>query len=258
MFKVIPLFSGSSGNCTYVKYGEDEILVDAGVSCRMICTSLVSIGTDISNIRAIFVTHEHSDHIKGLETIAKKYHIPVYINKNSFDAIESLFLKQAIAPFACIKNAEETADEGEIHAAIFKTPHDSFGSVGYRFTFSDGSCLGYATDIGYISRGIAGSLLGCETVILESNHDVEMLQNGPYPYYLKQRILSDRGHLSNDSCAAFIPHLYEKGTKKVILAHLSEHNNTPIIAYNTSVNAALEAGIGKDELKITVAMKSII
>lgn len=163
-----------------------------------------------------------------------------------------------ISAFAEIKNPKDTIDIGGIHADIFSTPHDACGSVGYRFTFSDGTSLGYATDIGYITKGIASSLFGCDSVILESNHDIAMLKNGAYPYHLKMRIMSDKGHLSNISCADFLPHLYEHGTKKVVLAHLSEHNNTPILAYNENLEAIKKAGIDPADFKITVAKKSII
>lgn len=258
MFKAIPLFSGSAGNSTYIKYGADEILVDAGVSCRQLETALTSIGSSLSKIRAILVTHEHSDHIKGLEVISKKFHIPVYINENSLNGIEKDSARTAISAFAEIKNAGDSIQIGEIHADIFKTPHDACGSVGFRFTFSDGSTLGYATDIGYITKGIAAALFGCESVFLESNHDIAMLKNGPYPYYLKERIMSDKGHLSNASCAEFIPHLYKNGTKKVVLAHLSEHNNTPALAYSASLEALGKAEIDPMDFKLTVAKKSII
>ena len=258
MFKAIPLFSGSSGNCTYIKYGDDEILVDAGVSCKQIQTALQSIGSDLSRIKGILITHEHIDHIKGLEMISKKYCIPVYINRNSLDGIEKETTRIMVSAFAEIKNAGDSADIGEIHADIFKTPHDACGSVGFRFTFSDGLTLGYATDIGYITKGIASSLFGCNSVILESNHDISMLKNGSYPYHLKARIMSDKGHLSNVSCAQFLPYLYEHGTKKVVLAHLSEHNNTPILAYNENLEAIKKAGIDPSEFKLTVAKKSII
>lgn len=258
MFKVIPLFSGSSGNATYIRYGDDEILVDAGVSCRSLQAALASVGSDLSRIRALFITHEHNDHVKGLEVVSRKYQIPVYINEASFRGIEKSALRTALAPCVRFKNAGDTVDEGEIRADVFKTPHDAYGSVGYRFTFSDGTSVGYATDIGYVTKGIAAALFGCQTVVLESNHDVAMLRSGPYPYYLKQRILSDKGHLSNDACAAFLPYLYEKGTRKLILAHLSEENNTPRLAYESGVNAAQAAGIGSDDFKITVAMKSVL
>ena len=258
MFKAIPLFSGSSGNCTYIRYGDDEILVDAGVSCKQIQSALLSIGSDLSKIKGILITHEHTDHIKGLELISKKYCIPVYINKDSLDGIEKESTKIMVSAFAEIKNAGDTVDIGDIHADIFKTPHDAYGSVGFKFSFSDGSTLGYATDIGYITKGIASSLFGCNSVILESNHDIAMLKEGPYPYHLKARIMSDKGHLSNASCAAFLPHLYEHGTRKVVLAHLSEHNNTPILAYNENLQAIKNAGIDMSDFKLTVAKKSII
>ncbi len=258
MTKIIPLFSGSSGNCTYIKYGETEILIDAGVSCKAINSALNSIGTDLKNISGIFVTHEHEDHIKGLRIISKGYGIPVYINQGSLEAVILGREGESVAGCACVKNAGDSVDVGEIHADIFKTPHDAYGSVGYKFSFSDGSSFGYATDIGYITKGIAAALFGCDTVILESNHDVQMLRNGPYPFHLKERILSDKGHLSNEACASFIPHLCANGTKKVILAHLSEHNNTPLLAYNTSVDALTKAGIDMQEFKLTVAKKSII
>lgn len=258
MFKFIPLFSGSSGNAAYLRYGDDEVLIDAGVSCKALQTALNSIGTDLSRIRALFVTHEHNDHIKGLEIISKKYHIPVYINTASLDGIEKPTVRAAVTPYAVVLGAGDCTDVGGIHAAAFKTPHDACGSVGYRFTFSDGTAVGYATDIGYVTKGIAAALFGCETVVLESNHDVDMLKNGPYPYFLKQRILSDKGHLSNAACAAFLPHLYANGTKKVILAHLSEENNTPRLAYETAVAAIAAAELDPALCKLTVAMKSII
>lgn len=258
MFKVVPLFSSSSGNSVYVKYGDDEILIDAGASCKMIEEALNIIGSSLMNIKAVFVTHEHSDHVRGLEAICKKYNIPVYIDKNALDGIAKIEMREAVKRCAELCSAGDTVNVGEICANIFKTPHDACSSVGYRFNFSDGSAFGYATDIGYITRGIASNLFGCDTVVLESNHDTQMLVKGPYPYYLKQRILSDKGHLSNEACSEFVPHLYSRGTKKVILAHLSEHNNTPELAYNTSVSAAEKAGISRKELEIKVAMKSIL
>ncbi len=258
MKKIIPLFSGSSGNCTYIRYNDEEILVDAGVSMKMIECALDSVNTSLSRIKAIFVTHEHTDHIKGVEAISKAYRIPVYINGASAEyAVENGIFCET-QKYINEKNAGDSVDLDGIHADIFRTPHDSCGSVGYRFSFADKSSFGYATDMGYITKTTAEMLFGCETVLLESNHDVRMLKNGPYPYYLKHRILSDKGHLSNDAAAGFLPYLYEKGAKKVILAHLSEHNNTPRLAYETNVEALKNAGISTEELKITVAMKSVI
>lgn len=257
MFKAIPLFSGSSGNCVYVKYGDDEILIDAGVSFKNIRLALEKVGTDISNISAVFITHEHIDHIRALDVMSKHSDIPIYINQKSLD--NSCIC--ASSPFyskAEIKNAGENIKVGGIYAHVFATPHDSKGSVGYRLNFDDGESFGYATDIGEITYEISANLLGCNSVVFESNHDVQMLKNGPYPYPLKMRILSDHGHLSNDACADFLPTLVDKGTSKIVLAHLSAENNTPEAAYRTSAQSLAEAGFTPDDVRLTVAQRSIL
>ncbi len=229
MIKCIPLFSGSTGNSTYINCGGEEFLIDCGVSCKAVSTALGEIGTSIEAIRGIFVTHEHIDHIKGLEIISKKYNIPVYMNTNSAkyiycsDGFEFLRSRVKILdPTECVKTENARFD-------VYKTPHDSWGSVCYRVT-TDDDALGYATDIGYITKGIASALMGCRTVVIESNHDVDMLRHGPYPVYLQNRILSKSGHLSNDDCARFLPHLVQSGTSKLWLAHLSRENNLPALA----------------------------
>lgn len=257
-YKVVPLFSGSSGNSTYIRARDGEYLVDAGVSCKALQTALESIDTDLSRIRAIFVTHEHHDHIKGLEMLSKKFRIPVYMYENSFKGIDKPSLRAELEPVVHFLKPGDSMDCGDMQVGVFKTPHDACGSVGFRFNFSGGASMGYATDIGYITKGIANALFGCETVILESNYDVQMLRSGPYPYYLKQRIESNGGHLSNDAAAAFLPYLLENGARKIILAHLSEENNTPRLAYDTCVRALSAAGAEPKEYKITVAMKSIL
>ena len=258
MFKAIPMFSGSSGNSTYIKSGNDEILIDAGVSYKNIRLALERLETDISNIKAIFVTHEHSDHIKGLEVLAKNNpDIPIYINGNSLEEMSNLGYVYALNS-ACVKNPGDEVSIGSFHAFIFDTPHDSNGSVGYRFESTYGDTLGYATDIGNITQKIQDALLGCQSVVIESNHDISMLKSGPYPYILKKRILSDHGHLSNDACAEFLPELVDHGTKKIVLAHLSHENNTPDIAYRTSASHLTDAGFTPEDVKLTVAMRSIL
>lgn len=257
MFKAMPMFSGSSGNCVYIKYGEDEVLIDAGVSFKNIKEALMKLGTDISKIKAVFVTHEHSDHIKGLDVMSKHCPIPIYINENSLSGM-NLLSDSALSKNIEIANAGSRIKLGEMEIDVFETPHDSNGSVGYRFNFSDGKSFGYATDIGHISDEIKNGLFGCESVVFESNHDINMLKSGPYPYILKKRILSDNGHLSNDACAKFLPQLVDKGTKKIVLAHLSHENNTPEACYKTSAQALTEAGYTPDEVKLTVAMRSIL
>lgn len=257
MFRAIPLFSGSSGNCVYIQHNDEEILVDAGVSYKRICAALSSVGSDISRIKAMLVTHEHSDHIKALDVLSKHTDMPIYINSKSAKAFccpeDELFCGHTV-----IAEPGETVTFDGFEVNIFPTPHDSHGSVGYHFTFSDGERFALATDIGHITSDISGYLLGCKEVVLESNHDIKMLNNGPYPYLLKKRILSDRGHLSNEACAHLVPTLVENGTRKIILAHLSEENNTPSLAYQTSAEALASAGYTPDDVKLTVAMKSII
>ena len=244
MISCIPLFSGSTGNSTYVSSDGEQFLIDCGVSCKAVSAALESIGSSLSQIRGIFVTHEHIDHIKGLETISKKYDIPVYMNTNSAKYIYCTDSFMNLRKNIRILDPAESIKTENAKIDVFKTPHDSWGSVCYRVTDRDDT-LGYATDIGYVTKGIASALLGCKKVVLESNHDIEMLKNGPYPVYLQNRILSKNGHLSNDDCARFVPFLAESGTEKIWLAHLSKENNLPPLALECAKNA-LEKFSGVD------------
>lgn len=257
MFKATPLFSGSSGNCIYVRFNDEEILIDAGVSFKKICSALNHIGTDISNIKAVLVTHEHSDHVQGLPVLSRHTDIPIYINRKSASYYD-LPLDELFSGHAKIRDPGDSITFDSFEVNVFATPHDSIGSCGYHFTFSDGNRFALATDMGEITPEISSYLLGCRTVVIESNHDVKMLKNGPYPYILKKRILSDHGHLSNDGCAAFVPKLVDMGAEKIVLAHLSQENNTPELAYKTSAEALAEAGYTPNDVKLTVAMRSII
>ncbi len=257
MFKATPLFSGSSGNCVYVKYGDEEILIDAGVSFKRICLALEHIGTSINNIKAVLVTHEHTDHVSGLGVLSRHTDIPIYINERSASYFE-MPLDELYSGHAVVRNPNERIIFDGFEANVFATPHDSVGSVGYHFTFADKTRFALATDLGHLTDEITSYLLGCDKVVLESNHDIKMLKEGPYPFPLKKRILSDNGHLSNDACAEFVPKLVESGTKKIVLSHLSAENNTPGLAYETSALSLAEAGFTPDDVKLTVAMRSII
>ena len=225
---LISLYSGSKGNCTYFRCGSDEILIDAGRSFKALSGALNSIGSDISRIKAIFITHEHSDHISALEMLSKKIRVPIHITEDS--------AKKLLSTTSYVKNNiichSPSFEEkiGGISVRSFPTPHDSDMSVGYTISLPDGSKIGYATDIGHITPTIRENLLGSSAVVIESNHDIGMLENGPYPAWLKVRISSARGHLSNRDCAAFIPELIEGGTKSIMLAHLSGENNAPDVA----------------------------
>ena len=235
---LISLYSGSKGNCTYLKCGNDEILIDAGRSFKALTTALNSIGGDIARIKAIFITHEHSDHVSALEMLSKKFRIPIHITEDSAKKLVSTtsYVKNNIICHSPI--FEEKI--GDILVRSFPTPHDSDMSVGYTFSLPSGEKIGYATDIGYITPTIRENLLGSSAVVLESNHDIKMLENGPYPAWLKMRISSQRGHLSNKDCAAFIPELIASGTTDIMLAHLSGENNEPSVALECAKCACCE------------------
>lgn len=240
MITAYTLFSGSGGNCIYVKHGKTEILIDAGKSALSVEKSLASVGTSIENISAIFVTHEHSDHISALEIISKKYSVPVHITSPSLDFIlRSSKYIQKNAVEHCVKYEQNA---GSLHLSSFVIPHDSVQNVGYRITSDDGDTLGIATDMGHVTDEIKESLLGCRNVIVESNHDKDMLIYGKYPDFLKSRILSENGHLSNEDCSSLVCALADKGTINFTLAHLSRENNTPEAAFFASRNALDKCG----------------
>lgn len=235
------LFSGSSGNCHYIKTPDAEMLIDAGVSARAVDKALREIGTSLANITAIFVTHEHVDHTRGLEVISKKHHIPTHMTSPSArtlitdphaSLLNDLYLHPSL--FA--------VRFGETTVRSFVTPHDSAAAVGYTVEYAPAGekaeKIGVATDIGHLDGSILDALCGADAVVIEANHDVEMLLCGPYPYHLKRRILSDTGHLSNEASAELAKRLAESGTRAFVLAHLSKENNYPPTA-EAAVRAAL-------------------
>ena len=232
--KIFVLYSGSGGNSVFVRVGENAILIDAGKSARALCSALNSIGESIKSIDAIFITHEHTDHISALEVISKKNTMPIHITDISAKRFDSC-QDSSIHTSLCRHGVEFCEQVGEMRVLSFRTPHDSRMSVGYRIEFDDDGerfAIGLATDIGYITDDIRRNLLGCQAVIIESNHDLEMLRTGPYPYELKLRVGSKRGHLSNSECAEFASELAESGTRNFMLAHLSAENNRPELAYD--------------------------
>lgn len=237
---VVSLASGSSGNATYVRCGETEILIDAGISCKRLCASLLEIGTDIKNIAAVLVTHEHIDHVKGLDVLSRKIGTPVHIVDASCTEYARKY--KCDASSFNVHTLGYELDIGSLHISSFYSPHDSAACVGYRIE-SENDSFGLATDLGYVDKDAVDHLLGCKKVILESNYDEKMLMNGPYPPSLKQRIMSEKGHLSNYDCAALALFLAERGTGSFLLAHLSEENNTPEIAFNVSSRALAGHGV---------------
>lgn len=233
MAKICPLFSSSKGNSTYIGTNEVGILVDIGRSTKQILNALNVNNISINSIKAIFITHEHSDHIQGLKVFASKYNVPVYASNGTINALKQKGIFNGKFPVNIIDSSGINIYGMCIKP--FDTPHDSSHSVGYIIDTIDKKRAVVATDIGYMTDTIRNSIIGANAVLIESNHDIRMLQNGPYPYYLKKRILSNSGHLSNDACAAELPYFIKNGTNKFILAHLSQENNLPELALETSV-----------------------
>jgi len=248
-FSVYSLASSSKGNSVYVRIFDDEILIDAGISAKRVCDTLKEIGSDITKIKAIFVTHEHSDHVSGLEVLSKKYHIPIHLTQPSAD----VYLRTGKTPFTAQASVVHpllfSEQIGRVTVRSFAVSHDSTACVGYDVTDgSDQHTVAIATDLGYISDEVADTLLGIENVVLESNHDENMLLCGPYPYDLKRRILSNKGHLSNEAASSFICRLADSGTKRILLAHLSQDNNLPELAYHSALCV-----LGKRDITLCVA-----
>ena len=229
------LASGSGGNCLLLEEGNTRLLIDAGISPRRTAAALKALGLELEQIGGVLITHEHSDHISGLQNLVKGRELPVYaphtVAARLAGAMPSLEEHLRLIP------VEEPFPLGELRVTAFHTSHDTDESVGYRVEGQ--GVYAHATDTGCVTEGMRRFLTGADTVRLESNHEEDMLRYGPYPFSLKKRILSARGHLSNADCAAFARELALSGTRQIILAHLSRENNTPQKAMECAA-AALE------------------
>ena len=237
------LASGSRGNTALVASTSTHILVDAGISGRETCKRLKSVGVDPGSLTAILITHEHADHILGLQRLASKFRVPVFMTGATHQAwARSLRDEQGNVPklerFECFTAGKEFAI-GDITVFPFTIPHDAADPVGFTFR-SEGVKVGYATDLGYVPASARNHLRRCDVLVLESNHDVEMLRVGPYPWSVKQRVMSRVGHLSNDALAEFFTNDYDGDAAFVVLAHLSEQNNHPEIARAAAERALSE------------------
>ena len=244
-FSVTSLSASSNGNSYHLKCGDAEFLIDVGISAKKICDSLNSIGSDISKINAIFITHEHIDHVKGLAVLSKKYNIPVHMTGMS--AEEYLKCNPEVCNITFHTIVYECNVCG-INVKSFPSSHDSSACVGYTFETEDDK-FGIATDMGCVGKEAVTSLMHCNSVVIESNYDENRLANGTHPENLKCRIRSAKGHLSNYDCAALARFLAEHGTKNFMLGHLSEENNTPEIAMNVTSRALA----GFDDIVLKVA-----
>lgn len=248
MARVCPLFSGSRGNSTYVGGSQGGVLIDAGVSAKQLCNALLQRQIDIESIQGIFVTHEHGDHVSGVRVFASRHHIPVFGSCGTIGAMRD---------YGCVNDGMKANCIDSLGVQIagmmvmpFPTSHDCRESTGYVLCLPDERKVAVCTDLGYVSEEVRSALVGCDYILIESNHDVRMLQNGPYAYPLKRRILGQNGHLSNDSCAKELPDLVKSGTTRIVLGHISQENNYPDLAVQTARAALTQAGLeeGKDYL----------
>lgn len=252
---IINLASGSAGNCTYISSGTTSILLDNGLGIRTLENRSKEAGIDLSKISAVVITHEHSDHIKGVSAFCEKYSKKLYIHEKSYNASLSAFGK--IRP----ENEDFTKDFliGDLCLTPFRVPHDAVMTFGY--IIDDGKAkFGYATDLGIISESVMKKLATTKALVLESNHDEELLIKNPmYPNYLKKRILGTLGHLSNETSAKAMVQLVNSGVEKIMLAHLSEKNNYPELAFDVAVNTLKANGIKEGvDVKINVAQQKCV
>ena len=253
MSRFCPLFSGSGGNSTYISSAGSGILIDAGVSCKALFEALESAGGDIKKLCAVAITHEHSDHIKGLKTFLKKTELPVAASTATLAALTEANI---IPPQnKTIPIDSDPVDFGGLCLSRFATSHDCDGSSGYIVTLPDGTKAGVCTDLGVVTDCVRNAILGCNTLLIESNHDIGMLKHGPYPPQLKLRILSEKGHLSNSACSAELADLLNAGCTRFILGHISLHNNLPMLALSAAKAALLDAGASENQDYIITAAK---
>lgn len=244
--------SGSSGNAALLSSGGTHLLLDMGISCRRVCQALNKLGLRPEELAGVLITHEHSDHISGLATYIKKYRTPIFCTPGTARqlAYRIAGIEDLLRP---VPLGERMALDG-VEVEFLPTSHDCRESAAFRIDTVSGS-LGFLTDTGYIPEGTGRRLLGAELLVLESNHDVDMLRAGPYPYPLKKRILGEFGHLSNAAAAEYAVKSVRAGTRRILLAHLSHENNTPGRALETVGGALAEAGL---DVPLTAAPRDVM
>lgn len=242
MAKIVPLFSGSKGNSYYIGSGKQGVLIDAGRSCKQLELALNNNNIEINSIGAVFITHEHSDHCSGLNVLAKRYGFKVYASQGTLEAMEGKCLDATV----CTEVIANEVAVGDMLIKRCNTSHDAAESCIYRVTTKDGRNSVVATDMGIMTDEVRDLIKSCDLAVVESNHDVKMLQQGMYPYNVKKRILSNLGHLSNDSCASELSEFIKSGVKRLLLGHISENNNLPTLALNTNLQELQKQGLKRD------------
>lgn len=235
--RVLALASGSTGNSTFLHTPKGGLLIDAGISARRIRMMLREEGIALDAVSAILITHEHTDHIKGLEVLLRQNPVSVYALPKTAKLLRGLYPEHRDL---ILDTPQEGISFPDAYAAPIATMHDSADSCGWRIE-SEYGIYGHCTDLGLVTDEVMEGLCGADLALIESNHDIDMLVNGPYPPVLKRRILSEYGHLSNDAAADLAVALCGNGTRSLILGHISKHNNTPGLAYRTVHSALCEA-----------------
>lgn len=249
MASITTLYSGSSGNCTLVQTEKQNILVDMGRSCRYTLSALYALGLSASSISALLITHEHTDHVAGIATFLKHYDVPVYAAGACLSHLDAVGMLPGAVSATPLEKGRAFA-VGDVGVTPFGTDHDSLDCLGYHFDFGGRKTAAVATDLGRVTDEVFGYLEGCSLVALESNYDDGRLKLGPYPFFLKQRILSDYGHLSNFDCAAALAQLALSGTSRFMLMHLSKENNAPELAYTTCCGIMENQGAAFEQLVV--------
>lgn len=239
MSRFCTLCSSSKGNCYYISGGGASLLVDAGMGPRNLKKALDSLDVRLEELLGIVITHEHTDHVKGLCSLTRKLRLPIYASAGTLSALEAM---EAVPPGAVLVELTGGWELGGIGIQSFAIPHDAADPVGLRFCLPDGRTVGIATDLGHVNDAIRSALTGCDLVLLESNYDPAMLRAGSYPWFLKRRVEGEKGHLSNEAGALLATYLAQRGTTRFVLGHLSQNNNLPDIAYLTTRGALEEAG----------------
>ena len=232
--KIKTIASGSKGNCSIVICNETKIIIDMGISYLTLKKSLEENSLSFSNINGVLITHSHNDHIKGLSSLIKHTSLYVYIPKEMYESLKE------IVPYEKCIFIEDTFTINDVEIELIHTSHDAPYSVGYIIK-QDNKKITYVTDTGYINRKYLEKMVGCDAYLIESNHDEIMLMDGPYPRFLKERVISDKGHLSNKTTAKYLKKIIKSNTKNIILAHLSENNNTE----EKALEAMKEQGLDK-------------
>ena len=240
--KFCSLYSGSSGNSIFIASDNAKVLIDAGLAGKKIDDALKHIGEESSSIDGIFITHEHIDHIKGVGVLSRKYDIPIYANDNTWAVMEKNIGKIKEHNIRIMdRRSSITINDLEIRS--FNIPHDAIAPVGYTVSYA-GKNASVVTDFGVFTEEIRDNIIDSDIILLESNHDINMLRMGPYPYNLKLRVLGENGHLSNEDCGNAIVSLIKSDKKKqIMLGHLSGTNNHPDLAYQTVVDVLSANGI---------------